>query len=76
MLNLKIVLPALLIGFPVCSYSAPLSLECAEISLPLQEQKRIQELAKNVVTRKSKYELRVSVNGKNLKFIDKAPYDE
>ena len=41
-----------------------------------EEKARIAKVGQSVVSRPSRHELRVLVNGKTLKFIDKAPYGE
>ena len=71
----KAVIASILTGVAFAVQAAPLELGCGTVSGNENEQARIDALAKGVVTRTSKNELRVVANGRTLKFIDKVGND-
>lgn len=65
------ILAGVLTAYAIPAIAVPLILDCP---IPLgerDERKRIQQVAKGVVERKSQHELQATVTGRTLRFIDK-----
>lgn len=70
------ILAGVLVTYTIPAVAGTLSLDCPIPVNEREEKKKIQQMAKGVVERKSPRELQVTVNGKVLRFVDKPPYDE